>query len=160
MRNLVACVLLCVPFATQAASVARADLDVAPQRVEIEGSPVLLQVSLWKDLMPKVTSPGVIMRRPGYQMRISLLGGAGKPSPSPEKARAVMRPERIYVLRDNEVWEGNFSLAQRIGAEEYLLRGGPSWPHGITVDVVVQFTDQNGKPYLIKAVAVPVEAVH
>lgn len=149
-----------LPLPVQATMFSREQIDSIPAAVSIDGVEVTLQASIWKDLMPKVTSPGTVVRRPGYQMRITLKAGAGRMSPDSTKTRVVVRPDRIWVVRGKDIWEGNFAQASRDGVEDYVIRSGPPWPHGTAVDVIVRFLDDKGTAHLVKTLSVPVEAVY
>lgn len=160
VRNVLLMVVCLLSAPVMAESMSTSRIDDIPASVDIDGVAVTLQVVIWKDMMPRVSVPGVIVRKPGYQMRVTLNAGASRMSPDPAKTRAQVRPERIWVIRGKDIWEGNFSQAERTGIEEYAIRNGPPWPVGGTVDVVVRFVDSNRKAHAVKAVGVGVEAAH
>ena len=160
MHNILLIVASLLSVPAMAETMSSSQIDSVPASVDIDGVAVTLQVSIWKDLMPRVHVPGVVVRKPGYQMRVTLNAGASRMSPDATKTRVQVRPERIWVIRGKEVWEGSFSQAERSGVEEYSIRNGPPWPAGGTVDVVVRFVDSNRKAHAVKVVGVGVEAVH
>jgi hypothetical protein len=144
-----------------AAVYTRAELVEAPVSVDLgEGAKVSLQASIWKDQMPKVSTPGVTLRRPGYQIRLTLGAGVSRPSPQAATERVIVRPVWVYLVHESEVWGRSLIGVERVDTEAYLVRNGPAWPTGISVEVVVRFVDRDGKEHLVRSGPVSAEAVY
>ncbi len=152
-----ACLFLAVAPGQAQVSVSRSVLDQAPAVLKIDDNEVVGRASIWVNRMPKVVAPGTIMRKPGYSIRIELQ--PAQPSQQPS-VTVALRPDRVWLINEKNVWEGNFAGATREGPRIFVLRNGPVWPVGIVVDCVVRLLDQRGQAYYLKIVAVPVEAVY
>lgn len=155
---LVAALLLAAEPIYAQISVSRSVLDQAPASLKIDDNDIVGRASIWVDRMPKVVAPGTIMRKPGYSIRIELQP-AQQLSEKPT-VPAPLRPDRLWLINEKNIWEGNLAAAARDGPRAYVLRNGPVWPAGIAVDCVVRLLDQRGKPHYLKIVAVPVEVVY
>lgn len=160
MRNVLLMVACLLPAPAMAESISASRIEDIPTSVDIDGVAVTVQAVIWKDMMPRVSVPGVVVRKPGYQIRVTLNAGASRMSSDANKTRAQVKPERIWIIRGNNIWEGSLSQAERSGVEEYSILNGPAWPAGGTVDVVVRFVDSKKKSHAVKAMGVSVEAVH
>lgn len=138
-------------------SVSRSVLDQAPAVLKIDDNQIVGRASIWVDRMPKVIAPGTIMRKPGYSIRVEL-----QPAQTSQQlgVTVALRPDRLWLINEKNIWEGNLTGASREGPRVFVVRNGPVWPAGILVDCVVRLFDQRGQAHYLKIVAISVEAVY
>ncbi len=118
-------------------------LRQAPEQITIGGTELVLETYLWRDFMP-MSPPG---GRP-LQGVVKLRNPQGKPLPS------GLQITRVWVLRDQEVWETvpeHDTPGSTATQLERSLRNGPGWEPGKEVTVVAEVQDATGKTYLLRA---------
>jgi hypothetical protein len=110
----------------------------------INGGEYTLETYLWRDFMPVSPPDG----KP-------LIAIANIKSPGRTNIQSEINATQMWVIKDKEVWETEFTNEQPSTAGNVLEkvgRGGPKWGPGISVDVVVKVIDlKSGKDYLLKA---------
>lgn len=130
-------------------SVPLAELEAAPMTVLLNGQEVILTPYLWRDFMPPVPVNG----RP--MIAAFQVGSAD----STALADAVTI-DAAWVVNGDEVWagtvgEGRYAQPTRV-YYQVVMRGGPKWGPGITVDAVVRVRDSKGEAHLLRATGVPI----
>ena len=134
---------------TEVAPVPLAELEAAPLAVVVNGQEVVLSPYLWRDFMPFTPPDG----RPMIAI-LRLESADGAP------LAGTVSIDAAWVVNDDEVWTGSVR-EHRLAPPppmyyEAVMRGGPKWGPGITVDVVVRVRDSTGEPQLIRATNVPI----
>ena len=140
-----------------------ADVRKAPTEIVIEGRSLTLSTFLWRDFMPgSSTGPD------GSPMMAALKVATSDKKPFP----SGVRMERLWVLFGEQVWEtaqirdrmnnspsnkDSWILCSDLPVCEVTVRNGPKWGPGVSVDVIVQLTDKDGRHHLIQA---PKQTVH
>ncbi len=113
----------------------------APVQVEINDCCLVMDAYLWRDFMP-ISPPD------GQPLAASVTIRAADSSEIPVN----ITPLRLWVIKsESEVWETDI-LAENIrrydGVVEFPASGGPLWEPGITVQVVVELTKEDGVYFL------------
>ena len=132
------------PVAPPAAS----EIAAAPVQINVEGVEVLLQAYLYRDFAP-ISPPN------GQPMIASVRVKAVNQRALP----ASLRPESLHVVFGSEVWSAE-PVREWMSTDptemEFVARGGPKWPTGSTVDVVLRLRHGNAT-LLLKA---PAQQIH
>lgn len=134
---------------TVVAPVPLAELEAAPLAAVVNGQELVLSPYLWRDFMPSTPPNG----RPMIA-NLRLVSADGTP------LTGTLSIDAGWVVNNDDVWRGSVGEA-RFGSPppmyyEAIMRGGPKWGPGITVDVVVRVRDSMGEPHLIRTTNVPV----
>lgn len=105
-------------------------LRSAPDTINVEGEKIILNTYLWRDFMP--VSP------PDGKPLIALVVIESLDS---SDISGLIRPEAIYIVNGNEVWNSFFLDEIPPDSNPYsikrIAKDGPKWGPGIFVDVVV-----------------------
>jgi hypothetical protein len=113
----------------------------SPEKLEIEGLTYSLKTYLWRNLMP-----GTDPSERGVQAIAKLIALEQTTFPN------TLKMDSIWLIKDKEVWQGNFLDETRIAEEpnqlEMLAIGAPVWDGEVIV--VVQL-DSNGQRHFLKA---------
>jgi hypothetical protein len=109
------------------------ELRNAPLAVSIDGTTIELRASLWRDFMP-VVPPG------GNPLQVSVRLSS---------AATTADIDRLWVLFGDELWDA--APVRSTGSAEWIARGGPQWPPGSRVDVVVRVRTRDGRARLVRA---------
>lgn len=137
-------------------SVPLKDLRNAPGEVMVDNRILRLTTMAWRDFAPGSGGPNGT--RP-------LLVGFRIVSPDKRPLPMGIRVDRAWVLYGEEVWEVS-DLRNRIADQDHAedswigcsnspnceitLRDGPQWGVGAEVDVIVRFTDSEGKQHFLQ----------
>lgn len=112
----------------------------APTSVTIDGVALVLETFLWRNFMPSLSNDtrmiGVLRVRPG----------AADPVPD------GLVVEEAWVILGSRAWQAAPRLESSNPDDNYLevvARGGPLWPVGSSLDVVVQVRGATGQAYLL-----------
>lgn len=120
--------------------------------LEMEGQSIELEVSPYRDFMP---SPD-----PDRSLTIALSLTAEN---AREVAARVQKFGRIWVQRGDEVWSDDvINVPERVNGNEVLVGradGGPMWPTGDTVTVVVEVETVTQGTVVLKAEDVKIRRV-
>jgi hypothetical protein len=119
-------------------------LEVAPEKIIINGGDYTLETYLWRDFMPISPPDGKPL------IAVVKIKSSGKMNVSSE-----ITATRMWVVNGKEIWETEFTDEQPSATSDTLEkvgRSGPKWGPGIPVDVIVKVIDlKSGKDYLLKA---------
>ena len=120
------------------------NLEAAPEKITINNSEYTLETYLGRDFMPISPPDGKPL------IAIVKIQSPGKTTVPSEIDATLM-----WVVKDKEIWETEFTNEQRSTAGDTLEKlghSGPKWGPGISVDVIVKVIDlKSGKDYLLKA---------
>lgn len=109
-----------------------AQMREVPVQVSFAGQALILEAYLWRDFMPVAPKEG----RP--LAAVLRLRARGEPV-----SRAV-RVDSAWVIWGDQVWAmAPRADAQSGGDMEMLARGGPRWPPGTEVEVVVRLRERD-----------------
>lgn len=149
LRTLAVAVVTACGSAAVVAPVPLAELETAPFSAVVNGQEVVLSPYLWRDFMPSSPPDG----RPMIAS-LRLQSTDGTP------LAGTLSIDAAWVMNDDEVWTGRVR-EYRVAPPppmyyEGIMRGGPKWGPGITVDVVVRVRDGDGEAQLIRATNVPI----
>lgn len=122
-----------------------AALGSAPEQIEISGRKYVLESYLWRDFMPPSPPEGQPL-----MVVVKIVGSDTLAFPT------TLSANHLWIIKDKkEIWETEFTSENRSGEINKLEKsasGGPKWPIGIEVDVVVRIIDvRNNKFYLLRA---------
>lgn len=119
------------------ANLTTAQLREVPLHVSFGGQTLVLESYLWRDFMP-------VAPREGRPLAAVLrLRARGEPV-----SRAV-RVDSAWVIWGDQVWATAPTADAPSGGDmELLARGGPRWPPGTEVDVVVRLRERNAYAFL------------
>lgn len=136
----VGCGVASGPTAPDSAS----ELTTSPTSVVIDGKPLTLRASLWRDFFP-ISPPG------GSPMIAVLQVQTGDGSPVP----ATVTADTMWLVRGTAVWSGT-AREERPRQDtgpiyELVARDGPKWEPGTLADVVLQLRDANGRVSRLRA---------
>ena len=133
-----------------ATSVSVSELRKVPASVSVSSAVLRLQAEAWRDFMPRARTPTDPPGAPdgGRPMAVFFqLIHAGPRPTQPLHARTV------WVLQGDSVWET--SAIQQSGDAlddvKMWVGGGPYWSPRSHVDVIVRFTDDQGKTFDLAA---------
>jgi hypothetical protein len=119
------------------ATLSTAQLREVPLQVTFGGQTLVLESYLWRDFMPVAPKEG----RP--LAAVLRLRARGEPV-----SRAV-EVDSAWVIWGDRVWAtAPKADAQSGGDRELLARGGPRWPPGTEVEVVVRLRERNAYAFL------------
>jgi len=126
--------------------------DYTPQQLKsaedtllIQNTKLVLDTYLWRDFMPQSPPDGKPLRA-----AINVIPVVNQFIPDGVHA------DKFWILNEEEVWSGPLkSVREDLPAQnrvklEKVAQGGPKWGPGISVTVVIQIIDQDGKSYLLK----------
>ena len=152
--NVILGLLLVLVFA-QESSVPIKELRNAPAEIEFENKTLRLTAYAWRDFAPGAMGPN------GSALMVAFEINTPDKKPLPNGVRV----DRAWVLFGEEVWEVS-DLRNRIPNQDHAeeswincsnsqycnitLRDGPKWGPGVDVDVIVRFTDTEGKPHFLQ----------
>ena len=119
--------------------VSLADLRNTPTTVTLEGKPVEIAVSLWRDFMP-ISPPD------GKPLTMVLRTQSSSP---------VSDIVRAWVVNGSDVW--NSAPERNAGTADWVSRDGPKWTPGTRVDVVVRLRAQGGSETRLRIPSVLIE---
>jgi hypothetical protein len=146
-------------------SVSLTDLRNSPTEVMLDGRSVSLTTYVWRNLMPGSWS---IEGSP-------LMGTFQITTADKQPLPSGIRVDRAWFVFGDQSWEVTNFRDHRPGQErekdgwincpqlpacEVTARGGPRWGPGVIIDVVVRFTDRDGKSYFLQAPHQPVRATN
>jgi hypothetical protein len=121
---------------------ATGDLRRAPLAITVDGANVVLQTSLWRNLMPSVPPSGSPLLA---TIRL----------PTSVKSASV---DRVWVLLGDATWE---VTPERLdNSSEWMARDGPQWAPGSRVDVVARVRGMDGRTQLVRAADQIIEAAY
>lgn len=124
-----------------------AQLRAVPLSLGISGKTLQGETYVWRDMMPTIVIPGEPAPKRGIM--VSFTAKASDSTPVP----AGLRAEKITVANGDEVWA---STEVEVRSEENsfggVVRNGPEWTLGSSVDVVISFRDSAGGLYELRAV--------
>ncbi|MBI5367694.1 MAG: hypothetical protein HZA54_11705 [Planctomycetes bacterium] len=111
-------------------------LRAAPTEAAVGDLRVRAEAALWRE--GTQTSPP---EGSSIHARVTLRAEGGRELP------AALTADRLWLLRDAEVWSGEFAAGA--GAER-ALRGGPGWPAGKPAVAVVRLRAPDGAARLLR----------
>jgi hypothetical protein len=119
------------------------DLAAAPTRVVLAGKSIVLDASLWRDFMPISPPDGKPL---AGVVRVRTEDGSGVP--------ASVRADAVWVLKGSDIWSTvpreEWSRHETAPNYDVVVRDGPKWGPGITVDVVVRLRDTSERDLLLR----------
>lgn len=110
--------------------------------------PIEVSVFAWRDLMPS-DQPGT-----GLIVSAQVRGGVTPPAPLRCDGMYLVRGDSVVAAPPAEVRDGDGP-----GAVECLVRNGPNWPGGATIQVIVAVTGPTGTRALVRR-ETTIEEVH
>jgi hypothetical protein len=121
-----------------------------PDTIAIEGREIRLDVFLWRDFMPMADTK--------LQGTLTLRTVQGDRLPD----RVAI--DRVWVVNGDRVWETQPTGEERNNPPELneaIVRRGPTWEVGSSVETVVQLRDRlTGQTYLLKGANAVIEATY
>lgn len=118
------------------------EILAAPSQIAIGSTTLRLATYLWRDFMPGPTATQPLLAR----LRLQADGGSAIPPGT--------QIDKAWLVLDNEAW---ISVPQQeippqdASMLDVMSRGGPEWPVGAMVSVVVQIHDAANNSYLLRA---------
>lgn len=152
MKILILCTAIltlagCDDFGTELPpAIAVADLEQAPDTIEVDGKQVYLSTEMWRNFMP-IAPPD------GYPLYAILYLTTADSSQFPASVSA----DAFWMVYQNEVWRSYFtaepvySHLQRPYRLVKIAKDGPKWGPGVYVDVVVRVFDAHQTAHLLRA---------
>lgn len=140
----------------QDSSVPLKDLRNTPTMITIDNRSFHLSTYPWRDFMPSILSGD------GSPLMVAVKITSDDKQPLP----SGLRIHRVWVLYGEQSWEVSDLRSGKPGQDldkdswmpcavtpvcEATVRGGPRWGPGVYVDVVVRFTDSDGKEHFLQA---------
>ena len=124
-----------------------AQLRAVPLSLGISGKTLQGETYIWRDLMPTVIIPGDPTPKQGIIVSCTIKSDDTAAIP------AGLRAEKITVTNGEEVWASN-TVEIRSDETSFggIVRNGPEWAVGSSVDVVVTFRDSTSGLYELRAV--------
>jgi len=125
-----------------------ADLAKAPTEVSLAGSTVTLQPTVWRDFQPGGDRTDT--RLLGVLRIVSL-----DASPLPEGIVV----KTVWFVRDTDAWrtEPKREYAGPPASQiEFVARGGPRWPVGATLDILLDLRAPSGAAVFLAARGTPI----
>lgn len=104
----------------------------APTEVTVDGVRIQLQADTWRNMEPNGDDRLAVVLR--------LQATASVPIPS------GIQMERVWVVYQDEAWE----VRPRQERYNVIARGGPRWPVGSQVTVVLRFSTPDGREFLLQ----------
>lgn len=96
--------------------------------------------------MPTISRPGRRRPKAGLLVRIKVVAAKAKAIPQELVA------DTVWLIKGKDIWQSSLKeVPSRTPIFDAMVRGGPPWPTGIKVDVVVRLRDKDGKSYLLRA---------
>jgi len=124
------------------ASVSAEQLRALPRSLDLGGKTLVGETFLWRDMMPS-TELGVRGLIVAFTVRAS----------DKTALPTGLVCQKVSVVKGSEVWTTTAIEHRRddtsFGA---VVRNGPAWEVGSTVDVVAEFVDSAGNRYQLRAV--------
>ena len=116
-----------------------------PEKAEIKGYSLTIEVYLWRDFMPVSPPRGKPLKA---VFKVIAKGAKGIPG--------SIRFEQIWVVKDkNEIWNTDILKEQpheNPNEKSVLAVNGPKWDPGTIVETVAEFREgENGTSFFIKA---------
>lgn len=126
------------------------ELRAAPTSVVVQGQEVQLISALWRDFMPISPPDGQPLVA---VLRLQPAGGG--------QVAAGVRADAAWVVFGNDVWataitEERFPNSTGQDYYEAVIRNGPKWGPGVSVDVIVRVRDAGGTTRLLRAADQPI----
>ena len=124
-----------------------AQLRAVPLSLGVSGKTLMGETYVWRDLMPSIVNPGEPAPKRGIivSCTVKATGSAAVP--------AGLRAEKITITNGEEVWASTEVEARSDeGSFGGIVRNGPEWPVGSSLDVVVTFRDSTAGSYELRAV--------
>ena len=119
-------------------------LKAAPTSVALASRTLTLSTYLWRDFQPISPADGKAL---SGVLRVGTSDGSGVPS--------RVTADRAWVIFGEQVWQATPSeTGSRDGTSpiyELVVRDGPKWGPGVSVDVVVRLQDGSGRSVLLRA---------
>ncbi|HWM02452.1 MAG TPA: TetR/AcrR family transcriptional regulator [Actinophytocola sp.] len=114
-----------------------------PATATVDGHPVTISATVWRDFMPVVTATSTALI-----VAVSVTAaGTGVLPP-------FLRADRLAVRHDDEVWVAPLSEENPRGRTsrkfQVNARQGPDWPTGTAVDVIVQLRGEHAERQLVR----------
>jgi hypothetical protein len=120
------------------------------QQVSVQGKVLVATAAVWIDRMP---SPSPTDLRILASIRIVAEDGSAAPS--------ALYIDRVSVARAEDVWVSTFvDRRSDVISTEGVIRQGPLWDNGATVDIVSDFTDSAGQHYQLRARTTTITTVY
>ena len=125
-----------------------ADVSAAPLQATVSGTPVTVTAYAWRNMMP---GDGSLDRRLAVSLTLHPVNGTRWP--------ANTSVQRAWVIRNDQAWVASEFETQNTGGNDLqvVTRGGPLWPVGDAVEVVVELRDANGAMVKLKSTRVTIE---
>jgi hypothetical protein len=111
------------------------DLAAVPTTVSVDGVPLVVETSLWRDFQPICPPDGYPLIA---MVRVRTVGSTPLPANLTAERIALVRGDRAWVARPVRENPGNVDVPF-----EVVARNGPKWEPGITVEVILQFADSH-----------------
>ncbi len=117
--------------------------SAADSSAAIAGARIVLRATAWRDVMPSVA------REPGSDLMINLILSETRGAALP----AALRVDSAWVRSSRGTWAAAPSREPRPTsgtALDLMLRGGPAWPVGTSLDVLVRAIDAGGGAHYLR----------
>jgi hypothetical protein len=129
---------------TTPGSVTESELTTAPAEVLVGGKALTLETSLWRDFQPISPPDG----KPLVAiLQIKTEDGSEVPG--------TVRADMVWVLNGMQRWSAVPQEERRrpetSPVYELVVRDGPKWGPGISVDVVVRLRSNDARAFLLRA---------
>lgn len=131
-----------------------AQLRAVPLSLGVSGKTLKGETFLWRDLMPTITEPGSPAPKRGVIVLVTVKAEDNTVLPSGLSA------EKLTITNGDEVWASS-EVELRGDANSFggVVRNGPEWAVGSSVDVVVDLRSTEGTQQL-RAVGQIVQGVY
>jgi hypothetical protein len=121
----------------------------APVSLSVGGLVFRLHAYIYRNFMPLATSQddaglAAQEKRSAMTATITLADDHGLPVPP------TLHAEKIWILQGESVWETNAIEERRNDTRcDFVVRNGPKWQPGSSVDVIVRLTDGSSRRFLL-----------
>lgn len=144
--------MACAPEPSNPQTLSSAALGTAPLHLDTPDGRVTLEAEAWRSFQPITQSrsgdPLIVMAR------LSTAAGA---------LSSAIQIDTVFLLRGSEQWAGRAveETPRAAGSTqmEVLVRNGPNWAPGDSIDLVARVTLAGGKSALVRAPRVEIARV-
>src|SRR5678816_1003153 len=124
------------------------DVTAAPLQATVSGTAVTVTAYAWRNMMP---GDGSLDRRLVVSLTLHPTNGTRWP--------ANTSVQRVWVIRGDQAWVATAFETPEINSNDLqvVTRGGPHWPVGDEVYVVVELRDASGATVRLQSASVTFE---
>ena len=117
-----------------------------PDTIKVGNNLLVLDTYLWRDFMPISPPDGKPLKAVIYILPVDA-----------KKLPPHIDADKVWIIYKDKIWSDSLEhIGRKVPTEtlnklEKIASGGPKWGPGVTVTVVVQILDKEGRKFLLKA---------